>query len=124
MSEAKKLYRSGKNRIIGGVCAGLGEYFDVDPIVFRIIFVLLAVFGASGVVVYVILWILIPEKNEKRSDDIGENIKTGANKMANELKESSSTNHNARLIGGGIIIVVGIIFLLQEFFPLWHPLDL
>ena len=120
MSETKQLYRSKINRVIGGVCGGLGEYFEVDPIVFRIIFILLAVFGASGVVVYVILWILIPEQNEKRSQDLGENIKTGARQMADELKDSSQTNHNARLIGGLIIIAIGTIFLLQEFFPFWH----
>lgn len=120
MANAKALHRSTENKVIAGVAGGLGEYFEVDPIVFRIIFVLLAVFGASGVVIYIILWILIPEKNEKRSSDLGENIKSGANKMASELKDASETRNNVRLIGGLIIILVGVVFLLQEFFPFWH----
>ncbi len=119
MQEDKKLYRSSTDRVIGGVCGGLGEYFEIDPIVFRLIFILLAVFGASGVVVYLVMWILIPEKGEKRSKEVGENIKSGADKMASELKEASGTN-NFRLVGGLIIILLGVSFLLQEFFPFWH----
>lgn len=116
MQETKKLYRSSSDRVIGGVCAGLGNYFDIDPIVFRLIFILLAVFGGSGVIVYIIMWILIPEQGEKRSNDMEENIKTGAGKMAKELKTASTTN-NFRLVGGLIILLVGVIFLTQEFFP-------
>ncbi len=116
---AQKLFRSKQDRVIAGVCGGLGEYFELDPIVFRLIFILLAVFGASGVVVYLVMWILIPEQGEKRSQDVGDNIKKGAGKMADELKSASGTN-NFRLIGGLIIILLGVSFMLQEFFPFWH----
>ena len=64
---AKTLYRSKKNRIIGGVCGGMGEYFDVDPIWFRLA-ALLLVFGyGTGIVIYIIAWILIPEAPEKKT---------------------------------------------------------
>ena len=58
---AKKLFRDPDNRILGGVCGGLGAYFNIDPIVFRIIFILIAFGMGSGLIIYIILWIAIPE---------------------------------------------------------------
>lgn len=58
----KKLYRNRNDRMIGGVCAGLGEYLGIDATIVRIIFIVLAFAGLGGVVVYVILWIITPEE--------------------------------------------------------------
>ncbi len=58
----KRLYRSRTDRMIGGVCGGLGAYFGVDPSLIRLAFVLLLVFGGSGFLLYVILWIVLPEE--------------------------------------------------------------
>jgi phage shock protein C len=58
--EPKRLLRSNTNRVIGGVCGGIGEYFTIDPVLARVIFVLTAIFGA-GFIVYIILWIMMPE---------------------------------------------------------------
>lgn len=59
----KRLYRSKKNRIIAGICGGLGEYLDVDPTIIRLIWVFLVIFGmGSGILLYIIAWIIIPEK--------------------------------------------------------------
>lgn len=63
--DAKKLFRS-KNRVIGGVCNGIGEYFVIDPVIVRIIFVLTAIFGA-GILVYLVLWIMLPENQQPLS---------------------------------------------------------
>lgn len=57
----KRLYRSSKNKIIGGVCGGLGEYFDIDPILFRVIAVVAFVYYGVGFLVYAIAWIIIPK---------------------------------------------------------------
>ena len=58
----KKLYRS-NDRMLGGVCAGLAEYADMDPTVVHLIYAALTVFTAfSGVLLYPILWIIMPEK--------------------------------------------------------------
>lgn len=57
----KKLYRSTENEMIGGVCAGLGEYFNIDPTWVRIAFTLLALAGGPGVILYIILWIIVPK---------------------------------------------------------------
>ena len=58
------LRRSVANRAIAGVCGGLGEYFDIDPTVVRVVYVLVSVFSVAfpGLLIYIILWILIPER--------------------------------------------------------------
>lgn len=58
----RRLYRSRTDRMLGGVCSGLGNYFGVDPSLIRLAFVLLTVFGGSGVLLYLILWIVLPEE--------------------------------------------------------------
>jgi phage shock protein PspC (stress-responsive transcriptional regulator) len=59
---AKRLYRSKKNKVIGGVCAGIGEYFNVDPVLIRLIWVICALMLGGGILAYLIAWIIIPEK--------------------------------------------------------------
>jgi phage shock protein C len=60
----KRLYRSKKDRILGGVCAGLGEHLDVDPTVIRLIWAVVSVLSlGTGIVIYVLAWIIIPEED-------------------------------------------------------------
>lgn len=59
--ETKRLYRARSNRMLGGVCAGLGEYLNIDPTVIRIIFVILTFLYGASLLVYLIMWILVPE---------------------------------------------------------------
>lgn len=56
----KRLYRSSEQRKIAGVCAGLGEYFELDPVFFRLFFLFSILFGGLGLLAYVALWILMP----------------------------------------------------------------
>jgi phage shock protein PspC (stress-responsive transcriptional regulator) len=60
----KKLYRSQTERMFAGVCGGLGQYAGIDPTVIRVIFALLAVFGGSGLLIYIILMLIIPLEPE------------------------------------------------------------
>jgi phage shock protein PspC (stress-responsive transcriptional regulator) len=55
----RRLYRSNNQRIVAGVCGGLGEYFGLDPVWFRIGFVVLAFGGGSGILIYLLLWLVI-----------------------------------------------------------------
>ncbi|SMO52613.1 phage shock protein C (PspC) family protein [Saccharicrinis carchari] len=57
----KRLYRDPDNRVLGGVCGGLGAYFNVDPLVFRILFLFTFFFYGSSLLVYIVLWIAMPE---------------------------------------------------------------
>lgn len=59
---SKRLYRSKNDRMIAGVCGGLAEYFNVDPVIIRIVaFILLLPGGLPGLIPYAILWIVVPE---------------------------------------------------------------
>ncbi len=57
----KKLYKSGKNKMIAGVCGGIGEYFGVDPTIVRLIWVLFALTVGSGILAYLLCWLIIPK---------------------------------------------------------------
>lgn len=59
---AKKLYRSQDQKMLGGVCGGLGEYFNIDPIIVRLIFVAFALIAGGGLLLYLIMWLLIPQE--------------------------------------------------------------
>jgi phage shock protein C len=56
----KRLYRSRTDRKIAGICGGLGAYFNVDPVFFRLLWVLLAIAGGTGLLAYLICWLVIP----------------------------------------------------------------
>ena len=56
----KKLYRSNNDRIIAGVCAGLGDYINIDPTIVRLIFMILFLMGTGGFWIYIILWAIVP----------------------------------------------------------------
>jgi len=60
----KKLYRIENDRMIGGVCGGIAEYFVLDPSFVRIGFVLFALFGGSGILLYIIIWAIVPPKSK------------------------------------------------------------
>lgn len=61
MEEKKRLTRS-KNKMIGGVCAGLAEYLDIDPTIVRIVWVLMVLFAGFGILLYIILWLIMPKQ--------------------------------------------------------------
>jgi phage shock protein C len=68
---AKLLYRSARNRLLAGVCGGLGEYFGTDPLLFRISFIFLALAGGLGLVLYLVCWLIIPLARTSEGDDCG-----------------------------------------------------
>lgn len=57
----KKLHRSSTNRVIAGVCGGIGEYFDIDPTIVRFAWVLFSLAGGSGLLLYIIAALIMPE---------------------------------------------------------------
>ena len=57
----KRLVRNVQDKKIGGVCAGLADYFDIDPTLVRALLILFTLLGGSGVLAYIILWLIMPE---------------------------------------------------------------
>lgn len=91
----KRLYRDSDNRVLGGVCGGLGAYFNNDPLLFRILFIILFFIGSVGFWIYIILWIAIPEakttaqKLEMRGEPITlENIKKSVRDEFEKVKRN------------------------------------
>ncbi len=59
----KRLYRSSSNKMLGGVCGGIAEYFNADPTLVRILWVILSLAYGAGVLLYLILWLIVPERH-------------------------------------------------------------
>jgi phage shock protein C len=100
----RRLTRSRSNRIIAGLCAGLGYYFGVDPVAIRIAFVVLALAGGGGVLLYVLGWIFIPEEEP------------GAAPPPSPAHPAASGD-SPRIIIGSVLVAVGVILLLNIAFP-------
>lgn len=62
MSEIKRLYRSRSDRMIAGVAGGLAQYLNVDPTLVRLGFVVLSLAGGPGLLLYIVMWIVVPEE--------------------------------------------------------------
>jgi phage shock protein C len=131
----KRLYRSRKDRMIWGVCGGLARYFGIDPVIVRIIFVLLAFADGIGIVAYIILAVVVrleDSPSATTSETVRENIeemKTTATELGRELrttfekedsvKEENQVHYRGRYIWGIVLVIIGAIFLLSNFHWLW-----
>lgn len=60
--EEKRVYRSRTDRVLGGVCSGLGKYFGLDPVLIRVLWAIAFFVGGAGLLAYIIAWIIIPEE--------------------------------------------------------------
>lgn len=138
---AKRLYRSKRDCIIGGVAGGLAEYFDIDPTIVRILWVLLALADGIGVVAYIIAWIIVPadphsESSERfeKTEGIREEVMDKAREVEARLKGEASPADESRPEGpsapggdssgarviGIILVCVGALLLARNFWPWLH----
>lgn len=127
----KKLYRSVTDKMLGGVCGGLAEYFAIDPVIVRLIFVLAVIFGGSGILAYIILWIIIPQKPYIITP-FNTNPPSGDSTSSTEDKKSEHSDSNMNFVNinknqsnrsiyaGAFLILLGGIFLLDNFVPHFH----
>ena len=112
--ENVKLYRSVSNQMIGGVCGGLGAYLNIDPIFIRLLFVLLLFGTEFGFILYLLLWILVPEEGKDygfKDDSFSDRVKS----MGNDVQQAVTQPHpqSGLIMGAGLIIIGGILFLNQ-----------
>lgn len=105
----KKLYRSRGNRVLGGVCGGIGEYFEIDPVLVRLIFLILFFVAGVGFLGYIIAWIIIPERPFDQ-----EEIEIEIDEEA--IKEQKEKRMK---ILGYVLFGLGIFFILE----LWFNID-
>ncbi|HTY39994.1 MAG TPA: PspC domain-containing protein [Candidatus Paceibacterota bacterium] len=139
-SPVRKLYRSEKDKVLGGVCGGLGEYFSIDPVIIRVLFVLLTIPGGGGLIAYIILYFLIPPAPGEGAEDasvpdLGKRVKaaaeefrTHAEHFAEEARTAranrSARREERRRVFGIVLVLVGGFALLDAIFPMswfsWH----
>jgi len=96
---SKKLYRSETDIMVGGVCGGLAEYFQIDSTIVRLLFVLAVIYGGSGLLAYIILWIVIPTKSSlnltsdevisKNTQEIKEKVTKSAQGVRSNVKSDT-----------------------------------
>lgn len=116
----ERLFRSRKYRILGGVAGGLAEYFKIDPVITRILFIAFTLTHGIGVVVYVILWIIVPDEPiEKMLNDLGRKREGESETKFPDLEELKPPVQSTKsgLIFGIIITALGVIFLLSNLLP-------
>jgi phage shock protein C len=114
----KKLYRSRKNRIFAGVCGGIAEYLEIDPVLIRLIAVLFFFTGGATLIAYIVGMIIIPSRP---AEAIGA-VEIPQEQNAEPLPgmQTGSYGRAGSLIIGVILIVFGIHFLLRNI-PFFHP---
>ncbi len=125
MAVSRGLYRSRKDAIIGGVASGIAEALNIDPLIIRIIFVVFTLAGGSGTLLYIILWIALPldpdpayyEHNLNEEDMNIENENADQKRYDDPVPPPRKSKNDGSLIGGLILITLGIIFLVERFFP-------
>lgn len=147
MEQIKRFYRSRHDSVLGGVAGGLGKYFSIDPVLFRILFVALVFAGGGGLLVYIILWIAVPldpnylyfnnsdpsagpSQGESKAEDNPEN------REGQEFKNSDQENAAFRaeeyprrrsegnLVAGIVLMALGGVFLFANLMPRFNFLDL
>lgn len=115
--DVKRLYRNPGDSVIAGVCGGLGVYLNTDPVLFRILFIIFALFGGLGVFIYLALWIAIPSayseasKREMYGNRRYYSRKTGIND-GNVAAGSSGINEIMRAVGKVFFIIFRIFLIL------------
>ena len=121
MDTKNRLYRSTTDKVIGGVSGGLADYLNIDPVIVRIAFVLLAIFGGSGVLIYIILWIVIPEQKYLFGTDLGDGQKVEVD--VENLTSAKNKKRNSSLIAGIVLIAIGLLILMDRLIPLYNLWD-
>ncbi len=110
----KKLYRSSRGKVIAGVCTGLGEYFEIDPVLIRALFIIALFSGGIGIMLYIVLWVIMPTEETALSPQ--------PSSEPSELSETDESvfceKHKGTVVTGLVLVGLGTFFLIRELFPM------
>ena len=122
----QRLTRNRREAVCGGVAAGFADYFNVDPVLVRLGFVLLAFVNGIGLLFYVICWVIMPVNEEEVSEQMSageqvtdevraaaQQVRAAGERVVNEVREAQETGRG-HMVAGIILIVLGSIFLLDR----------
>ena len=125
--ENRKLRRNPMNRVIGGVCSGLADFLGVDVALMRIAFVIAFLFASFGFWLYIILWIVLPENGQQsfgqsQSQSQSQGQSQGQSQSQSPQSESVSVSKSESkvksIFAGAFIILIGLLFLVNNFIPI------
>ncbi|HBR10500.1 TPA: hypothetical protein DD712_04560, partial [Candidatus Acetothermia bacterium] len=119
----QRLYRSRSGAILGGVCGGLGDYFNIDSNIIRLVFVILTFINGVGLLLYLAVWLIVPreETTEKTTlketvyiaaEEIVEKAQSVGKEISTAVRRSSSSNASVFL--GIILLLLGSVFLMHN----------
>lgn len=113
----KRLFKSRKDKMIAGVCGGIAEYFDIDPVIVRLLFVIFFFVGGSAILAYIIGMIIMPQA-PMESDESTQSAPTHSANTASDTNKTydnkpvPASKSNASLVIGILLVVVGAFFLM------------
>jgi|YelNatPaOPRAMG01_1025707.scaffolds.fasta_scaffold20545_6 Putative stress-responsive transcriptional regulator len=110
----KRLYRSRKYKVVAGVAGGLGEYFGIDPVLIRLLFVIITLTPALhplGIIAYLVLWFAVPYDENKSAASAEPNIHEESRE-----KHAKSESHTGGIIWGTALLTIGILLLGNNLF--------
>lgn len=110
--QRRLLRRSRSDRILGGVCGGLAYYFDTDPVLIRLIFIVITLAQGAGVLLYILLWVFMPEEGAEDPPAGRELVKSGIEGARQDVLEAAENlragaPHRQGAWLGALLIVVG-----------------
>lgn len=124
--EAKRMRRSKTDKIIAGVCGGLGSYFNMDPTLVRLVFVVLLFAQGVGAILYLVLWIVLPYGESSDGNAVGVNMSTGVEDISKRvqlfvdesLRTTRASGDQIAVIIGGTLVILGAVILLEAISPM------
>ncbi len=123
MEEKKRsLYRSRSDTVLGGVCGGLGEYLGIDANIVRLVFLLLLLASGTGLILYLALWLLLPQEGAPEVSSTEQRIEDGAQEISDKAREiGDRVRHADRARDAWVapaigiaLVAIGAIVLLQN----------
>lgn len=122
---AERLYRSRTKKVIGGVAGGLGDYLNIDPVLIRVLFVIITLINGLGLLLYIILWIVVQkEPYEDYTFEMGAGQGKPKPNSETQSAQQQKTEGRGAIITGLVLIALGFIFLADNWFPSFHFHDI
>ena len=111
--ENRKLSRNTMNKVIGGVCSGLANFFGLDVALVRIAFVIAFMFASFGFWLYIILWIVLPVDGQQST------VNSQQSEPVSESESVSKSESKVKsILAGSFVILIGLLFLINNFIPI------
>ena len=111
--ENRKLGRNPMNKVIGGVCSGLADFFGLDVALVRIAFVIAFMFASFGFWLYIILWVVLPVEGQQTTVNSQQSVSKSESESVSKPESKVKS-----IFAGSFVILIGLLFLVNNFIPI------